>query len=105
MQPYARECPFVFGGLLSLLALSEDMIRDERQQRYVACALDRPSQHTLVLCTSTCLAPGPDLAPVGNELLQELNLLVGDAFAFVSRAPGRAAGGPPAPPAIPPIAR
>ena len=67
------------------------MIGGKGQERHIARALDGASQHTLVLGASAGLATRTDLAPVGDVLLQAIDLLVRYLGALVAGASGRTA--------------
>ena len=67
------------------------MIGGKGQERHVARALDGASQHTLVLGARAGLATRTDLAPVGDVLLQAIDLLVRYLGALVPGASGRTA--------------
>jgi len=49
-----------------------------RQQRKIACALDRGVDLTLIMCFGTCQTSGHNLAVFLNEVLQSVDILIID---------------------------
>ena len=68
------------------------MIGGKGQKRHIACAFDGASQNPLVLGTCAGLTTRADLAPVGDELLQAIDVLVRNLGSLVPWAYGGAAG-------------
>ena len=60
-----------------------DVTRRVRQQGHVACALQGRREHPLILGTGPSLAPGVDLAPVGDETGKQLDVFVVDFLDLV----------------------
>src|SRR5262245_66521664 len=65
------------------LTMARLLVRGERDQRQMACPLDRLLQGALVVGAGARNPPRQDLRALGDELLQELDVLVIDVVDLV----------------------
>lgn len=64
----------------NIFSISADVFCSEWDQGQMSCALDCNGQSALMLETRTCLAPAPDLAPIGQIAAQSAQVLVVNGF-------------------------